>query len=173
LSLLFGIMRDNTRFLVKVERGKSSFKRSFKDKETEHVPVALAEERMSGESVQRCDDGPGRLEVHNNLEEDLIRPLDGDNDVNVLSAFTDDDLLGNNIALAMAMSPQQYLTDANGKSRTGVDILSSNQASASRDVDKVKKLDKHSIIATSHLTQSTNVVKVARTDILVLKMIPF
>ena len=169
-------MRDNTRFLVKVERGKSSFKRSFKDKETEHVPVALAEERMSGESVQRCDDGPGRLEVHNNLEEDLIQPLDGDNDVNVLSAFTDDDLLGNNIALAMAMSPQQYLTDANGKSRTGVDILSSNQASSRRDVDnvdKVKKLDKHSIIATSHLTQSTNVVKVARTDILVLKMIPF
>jgi hypothetical protein len=78
----------------------------------------------------------------------------------------------------MAMSPQQeYLTDANGKYRTGVDILSSNQASASRDVDnvdKVKKLDKHSIIATSHLAQSTNVVKVARTDLLVLKMmIPF
>eukprot|EP00979_Chaetoceros_neogracilis_P013559 scaffold3898_cov154-Chaetoceros_neogracile.AAC.2 len=38
----------------------------------------------------------------------------------------DDDSLDNDIALAMASAPQ-YLTDANGKSRTGVDI---NQAAA-------------------------------------------
>jgi len=38
----------------------------------------------------------------------------------------DDDLLGDNKALAMAMAPQ-YLTDANGKSSTGVDI---NQVAA-------------------------------------------
>jgi len=59
--------------------------------------------------------------VHNDLEKDLVRPLDGDNDQNVLSAFMDNDLLDNNIALAMSMAPQ-YLTDANTKSRTGVDI---------------------------------------------------
>jgi hypothetical protein len=54
---------------------------------------------------QRCDDGSGRLEMHNDLEMDLVRPLDGDNDQNVSSAFTDDDLLGNNIALAMILLP--------------------------------------------------------------------
>jgi hypothetical protein len=125
LSLLFGIMRDSTSFVVKVKRMEScSFERGFREKHTEHVPVALVEERISGDSVWRCDDGPGRLEMHNNPEDDIVRPLDGDNDENVLSAFTDDDLLDNNIALAMAMAPQ-YLTDANGKSRTGVDI---NQA---------------------------------------------
>jgi hypothetical protein len=64
--------------------------------------------------------------VHNDLDKDLVRPLDGDNVQNVLSAFTDDDLLDNNIALAMTMAPQ-YLTDANAKSRTRVDI---NQAAA-------------------------------------------
>jgi hypothetical protein len=58
--------------------------------------------------------------VHNDLDKDLVRPLDGD------KAFTDDDLLDNNIALAMTMAPQ-YLTDANAKSRTRVDI---NQAAA-------------------------------------------
>ena len=47
----------------------------------------------------------------------------------------------------MAMAPQ-YLTEAIGKSRTGIDILYSNQASSSRDAEKVKKLDKHSAIAT-------------------------
>ena len=56
--------------------------------------------------------------MHNNPEEDLVRPLDGDNDENhVLSAFTDDDLLDKDIALPMARAPQS-LTDANGKSRT-------------------------------------------------------
>jgi hypothetical protein len=59
--------------------------------------------------------------VFNDLEKHLVRPLDGDNDQNVLSAFTDDDSLDNNIALAMASAPQ-YLTYANAKSRTGVDI---------------------------------------------------
>jgi len=118
LSLLFRIMRDSTGFVVKVKRMESSFERGFREKQTEYVSVALVEERISGESVQRCDDGPGRLEVHNNPEEDLIRPLDGDNDESrVLSAFTDDDLLDKDIALAMARAPQS-LTDANGKSRT-------------------------------------------------------
>jgi len=150
LSLLFGIMRDSTRFVVKVKRMESSFERGFREKQTECVPAALVEERISGECVQSCDDDPGRLGIHNDLEKDLLRPLDGDNDQNVLSAVTDDDLLGNDIALAMVMAPQ-YLTDAIRKSRTGIDILYSNQASSSRDVDnaeKVKKLDKHSSIAT-------------------------
>eukprot|EP00979_Chaetoceros_neogracilis_P001513 scaffold260_cov274-Chaetoceros_neogracile.AAC.3 len=171
-------MRDSARFVVKVKRMESSFERGFREKHTEYVPVALVEERISGESTQRCHDDPGRLELHNDLEKDLVRPLDGDNDQNVLSAknpgrlgmhndlekdlvrpldgdndqnvlsaFTDDDLLSNDIALAMAMVPQ-YLTDAIGKSRTGIDILYSNQASSSRDAEKVKKLDKHSRIAT-------------------------
>jgi hypothetical protein len=111
LSLLFGIMRDSARFVVKVKRMESSFERGFREKHTEYVPVALVEERISGESTQRCHDDPGRLELHNDLEKDLVRPLDGDNDQNVLSAFTDDELLGNDIALAMAMAPQ-YLSDA-------------------------------------------------------------
>jgi hypothetical protein len=111
LSLLFGIMRDSARFVVKVKRMESSFERGFREKQTEYVPVALVEERISGESTQRCHDDPGRLELHNDLEKDLVRPLDGDNDQNVLSAFTDDELLGNDIALAMAMAPQ-YLSDA-------------------------------------------------------------
>jgi hypothetical protein len=85
--------------------------------------------------------------MHNDLEKNLLRPLNGDNDQNVLSAVTDDDLLGNDIALAMVMAPQ-YLTGAIRKSRTGIDILYSNQASSSRDAKKVKKLDKHSSIAT-------------------------
>jgi hypothetical protein len=119
-------MTDSTRFVVKVKRMESPFERGYREKQTEHVPVALAGERISGESAQRCDDGPGRLEMHNDLEMDLVRPLDGDNDQNVLSAFTDDDLLDNDIALAMIMAPQ-HLTDANGKSRTRVDI---NQVAA-------------------------------------------
>ena len=117
LSLLSGIMTDSTRFVVKVKRMESPFERGFREKQTEYVPVALAGERISGESFQRCDDGPGRLEMHNELDKDLVRPLDGDNDQNVLSAFTDDDLLDNDIALAMIMAPQ-HLTDANRKSRT-------------------------------------------------------
>jgi hypothetical protein len=44
--------------------------------------------------------------MHNDLDKDLVRPLDGDNDQNVLSAFTDDDSLDNDIALAMASAPQ-------------------------------------------------------------------
>ena len=79
----------------------------------------------SGESVRRCDDGPGQLEVHNDLE-NLVRQLDGDNDQIILSAFMDnDDFLDKDIALAMASAPQSItsITDANGKSRTGrVDI---------------------------------------------------
>jgi hypothetical protein len=72
LSLLFGIMRDSTSFVVKVKRMEScSFERGFKEKETEYVPVALVEERISGESVRRCDDVPGRLEVYNNPEKDI------------------------------------------------------------------------------------------------------
>jgi hypothetical protein len=64
--------------------------------------------------------------VFNDLEKHLVRQLDGDNDQNVLSAFTIDDLLDNDIALVMA-SALQYLTYANEKSRTGVDI---NQVAA-------------------------------------------
>jgi len=125
LSLLFGIMRDSTRFVVKVKRMESSFERGFREKETEYVPVAVVSERILGESFQRCDDGPGRLEVHNDLEKNLVRPLDGDNDQITLSAFMDnDDLLDNDIALAMASAPQS-ITDANAKFRLGVDI---NQA---------------------------------------------
>eukprot|EP00979_Chaetoceros_neogracilis_P015889 scaffold6641_cov270-Chaetoceros_neogracile.AAC.10 len=110
MSLLFRIMRDSTGFVVKVKRMESSFERGFREKQTEYVSVALVEERISG---------------HNNPEEDLVRPLDGDNDENhVLSAFTDDDLLDKDIALAMARAPQS-LTDANGKSRTGqIHVLS-------------------------------------------------
>jgi hypothetical protein len=44
--------------------------------------------------------------MNNDLEKDPVRPFDGDNDRNVLSAFTDDDLLENDIALAMASAPQ-------------------------------------------------------------------
>eukprot|EP00979_Chaetoceros_neogracilis_P002446 scaffold425_cov155-Chaetoceros_neogracile.AAC.3 len=48
--------------------------------------------------------------MHNDLEKDPVRPFDGDNDRNVLSAFTDDDLLENDIALAMASAPQSTVT---------------------------------------------------------------
>eukprot|EP00979_Chaetoceros_neogracilis_P012791 scaffold3476_cov286-Chaetoceros_neogracile.AAC.10 len=77
------------------------------------------------------------------LEKDLVRPLDGDNDQNVLSAFTDDDSLDNDIALAMA-SAQQYLTDANGKSRTRVDInqvaAKAVQAGDDSDDDQIRQV---------------------------------
>jgi hypothetical protein len=77
---------------------ESSFERGFREKQTEYVSVALVEERISGESTQRCHDDPGRLELHNDLEKDLVRPLDGDNDQIILSAFMDnDDLLDNDI----------------------------------------------------------------------------
>ena len=147
LILLFGIMRDSTRCVVKVERMESPFERGFREKETEYAPIAMVQERISGESVRRCDDGPGQLEVQNDLDMDLVQPLDGDNDQIMLSAFMANDSLDNDIALAMVMAPQ-YLTDAIRKSRTGIDILYSNQASSSRDAEKVKKLDKHSSIAT-------------------------
>jgi hypothetical protein len=112
--------------LTAVKRMESSFERGFREKETEYMPVAVVQERISGESVRRCDDGPGQLQVHDDLEKDLVRPLDGDNDQIILSAFMDnDDLLDNDIAsLAMASAQQSItsITDANGKSRTGVDI---------------------------------------------------
>ena len=134
LSLLFGIMRDSTRFVVKVKRMESLFERCFREKETEYVPVAMVSERILGESVQRCDDGPGRLDVQNDLDKDLVWPLDGDNNQIVMSAFMDnDDLLDNDIALAMASAPQS-ITDTNAKSRKGVNI---NQAAgkAVQDAD--------------------------------------
>ena len=63
--------------------------------------------------------------VHNDLEKDLVRPLDGDNDQNLLRrSWT----MIHQIMIQRWQWPRpQYLTDANGKSRTGVDI---NQAAA-------------------------------------------
>jgi hypothetical protein len=129
-------MRDSTRCVVKVERMESPFERGFREKETEYAPIAMVQERISGESVRRCDDGPGQLEVQNDLDMDLVQPLDGDNDQIMLSAFMANDSLDNDIALAMASAPQS-ITDANRKSRTGID---SNQ-SAGRAVQAADDSD--------------------------------
>ena len=155
LSLLFGIMRDSARFVVKIKRMESSFERDFREEKIDDancVPLASASTSASPEMCdQQFDDGNGRLEANRDLDlqKNLVQPSDGDGQ-DLSGASRDEDSVGDDMVMAMvAMATVMEkkntaggnpTTDSSEVGRTRIDILQSNHKSSDKGVVNTEKV---------------------------------